>query len=442
MEPAAGQGAGGVFGQAPVAVHQQVAADQDLAVVGDAAFDAWQGGADGVDAGAQGGDGRDYRACFGLAVALHHGDAEALEEAADLGLQAGAAADDGAQSAAEAGADFAADDALEQRVDQAFPGGEGEVLGAFAADGDGAVEQLLLPLRLTRDLGEDAAADHFEHAGDHRHDGGADGDHVDGEVFDAAGVDDFGAGDRQEEAADGVFVGVRERQEGEVDLALRVQRAQQFVGAAAVGDDGAVRQHDAAGRAGGAGGVDDDGEGACGDFGGFLGDVGEIEVLGDHRLPVAHIDAVELALFHADQQIEPAGLFCGGGHLGCQRRGGDDGGGGAAVSEHVGVIRHRVGGVGGHRHGADRLQGHFGDGEFRSVLAYQQHAIAGLNAGGAQGAGHGGDADGEAEPAHPPPTALPRPAQQGPIVPITGEGEHHRGYVRPARHSLHCFSPF
>src|SRR5207237_2810850 len=79
------------FGIVPIALHDELAADQYLAILGDAYLDAGERRADRVDLDAAGGVAADHRRRLGLAVALHEVEAERDEEAADLGVERRAA---------------------------------------------------------------------------------------------------------------------------------------------------------------------------------------------------------------------------------------------------------------------------------------------------------------------------------------------------------------
>ena len=115
--------------------------------------------------------------------------------------------------------------------------------------------------RFPRHLGQDAGPDHLQHARHRGQDRRPHRQHVGRQMFDPAGIDDLGADAGKEELADRMLVAVDKRQVGQVDFVLQAQRADQFEGAAAVGQDAAVRQHHAPGCAAGAGCVDQAGQG-------------------------------------------------------------------------------------------------------------------------------------------------------------------------------------
>ena len=91
MEPAVAYRArrGGFI--APVALHQQIAADKDFAVICHAKVDPGDHRANGLDLDPAGPVGRDERRCLCLPVALKKIDPEGHEEIADFRVQRGAA---------------------------------------------------------------------------------------------------------------------------------------------------------------------------------------------------------------------------------------------------------------------------------------------------------------------------------------------------------------
>jgi len=79
----------------PGCAGDDLSADQDFAVVGDADLAAREGFADGAGLDVKGVIERDQRAGFGHAVALDEGEAEAVIEGFKVGGEGGAAGDDG-----------------------------------------------------------------------------------------------------------------------------------------------------------------------------------------------------------------------------------------------------------------------------------------------------------------------------------------------------------
>jgi len=188
------------------------------------------------------------------------------------------------------------------------------------------MEQRLFPRRLPPDLQQHAGADQLQHARHHGHDGGTDRQHVGGQVLDPAAIDDLGPEARQEELADGVLETVRQRQERQIGLVAQAQRAHQLKGAAAIGQDGPVRQHHAARQTGGAAGVDQAGERAGRDFVGLGGDV-----VGRYAVGLQAGEQRAAAGLHAEQPVEPAGQRRAGQHAVGECGRGSNGHSGAAV---------------------------------------------------------------------------------------------------------------
>ena len=187
-----------------------------------------------------------------------------------------------------------------------------------------------------------------------------------------------------------------------------------------------MRQHHALRCAAGAGGVDQAGQGLAVDIGRFGRDIIGGLVVGDQAVPGGGAwDVLPWHGLYGDQQIEPAGLRGGFPHPSGQGSGGDNGDADAGIAQHMGVIGHRVGGVGRHRHGADGQQGGFGNWIFRPIFRDNQHPIPGLHPGRAQPACDAGGLAGEVAPGD----AVPRPAAPGaqhrPVRPGFGAVEHH-----------------
>ena len=387
---------------------------------------------------APGGIGRNHRPGLGLAIALQQRHAEADEEAPHLGFQPRPARDRRAQPAAEAGADV-------RRTSRSSSGcasraGERKRLagGPRRPSAMRPVEQPAPPCRLARHLGKDAAADDLQHARHHRHDGRTDRQHIGRQRFDPARVDDFGTGPEQEELAGRMLVAVRQRQEGQIDLVGdRRQCRQQVIGAAAVGQDRPVRQHRPLRRAAGAGGIDQAGQRLGRDNRCLGGHVAGIALVGDQRRPGRHGHTGAGKRLHRDQHVERAGKR----HPAGQRGGRDHGHAGARIAQDMGVVGHRVGGVGGDRDSADRHQRGLDDRVFGAVLRDDHDAVARRHAGGAQAPGNAGGVAGECAPGHSPPGAVAPDAQHRPFRPCEGPVEHHRRQIPPLRQPLCVLNP-
>ena len=447
MQPAVLDRRRGVRRPSPVAVHHQVAAHQDLAVFGNAQIDPLQRPADRFDPHRIGRIGADHRAGLSLPVALDDLDAEGEVELAHFRVQPGTARHRAEQPPAEPAANLGPHQPVQHRVEQ--PVGQRQpVAGETAsADRQRALEQRLLPGRLASRLRQNARADDFQNA---RH-GGQDGrphrQHVGGQVLDATGIDDFGPDARQEEHADGVLVAVGGRQIGQINLIFRPHghpdRLQQQIGAPAVGQDGAMRQHHTLGSAAGARGVEQARERRARDRLGHLRDVIRRRPAG-HQIRPPHepgIRPVGLCRpIHDHQQVEPAGLPACLPHAPGERGGGHDGRAGARIAQDMRMVLGRVGAVGRHRHGADRHQRGLGDRIFRPVLGADQHTVAGRDPGGKQFAGAGSRHSGEVCPRDLLPGATAEHAQHRPVRPPAGRSEHHRRQVWPARVGFHASS--
>ena len=70
MDPTIDERLGGEFGRVPVALHGELAVDQDFAIRSNFHIDPREGGADGVDFYFPGQVGAHHRGGFGLTVAL------------------------------------------------------------------------------------------------------------------------------------------------------------------------------------------------------------------------------------------------------------------------------------------------------------------------------------------------------------------------------------
>ncbi len=282
-------------------------------------------------------------------------------------------------------------------------------------------------------MGQDACADHIQHARHHRHDRGPDRQHVGRQMFDAPGVGDFGADAEQEELARRVFVAVRQRQEGQIHLAPQPKRAQQFERTAAIRQDGAVRQHDPLRRAASARGVDEARQRGRRDTRRRLRHViGRAVGLRDQARPGPHGGRCRRAFVHRHQHVEgprlqqPCGQCgCGGNRHAC-----------AGVAQQMRVIRDGVGDVGRHRHGGEGQQRRLGDRELGAVLADQQHAVTGRHAGRAQRACRRRRESAETAPVHPLPGAIAMEPQHGAVRPVPRAREHQGGEIRPVRVAL------
>jgi hypothetical protein len=99
---------------------------------------------------------------------------------------------------------------------------------AFHAEVERGAKQVLTPGLFARHLGQDAGTNDLQHTGHRGEDRRAHLQHIRRQMFDPAGIDDLGADTGKEELAHRMFVAVRKREIGQVDLILQVQRADQF----------------------------------------------------------------------------------------------------------------------------------------------------------------------------------------------------------------------
>ena len=214
-----------------------------------------------------------------------------------------------------------------------------------------------------------------------------------------------------------MLVGVRQRQVGQVGLVLQVQRAHQVERPGAVGQNAAVRQHHAAGRATGAGGVDQARQCGRRDQRGFGLDV----VLG-RGSPISSAQWLPSSMTTSrsrppDLAAPPASDPPGRG-MTRSRRGRPNRATGAPGRPPCWSCRPV-------RHRADRHQRGLGDRELRAVFHAQQDPVTGRHAGGPQVAGAGCRHAAELAPGDGMPFAVPPCAQHPLGGPASGQGEHH-----------------
>ncbi len=147
-----------------------------------------------------------------------------------------------------------------------------------------------------------------------------------------------------------------------------------------------------------------------------------------------------LACIYDDQQIEAIDLGRGRPQTIRQRSGGDDRRPSARIPQQMRLVIERVRRVGGHWHRADRHQSGLGDRKFRPVFHAEHDPVASRNTRRTQVSRAGRCHSAELAPGDGMPTAIaPRP-QHRLVRPTAGQGEHHRGQVRPCRVALHASS--
>ena len=363
VQPAVPDRLGGGFRVAPVALHDQFPAHQDLAVGGDLHLDAGKGGTHRVYLDLVGPVGGDHRRRFRLSVALQDAQAQRREEEADVGVQRRPARHQGLEPAAEAGPHLVPHQLVQHGVDEALA--RRQAAAALIAPGaqlQGLAEQLLLDAAGLVDAPEDAAVHGLVEPGHRRHDGRPGLPHVGGQGLDALGVVDLGADGHGKELARRVLVGMGEGQEGQEHLVVQAQFHERLPGAGAVVQDRPVVKHHALRRAAGARGINDAGGVAA------LPPARQFDdVFGSRPAPfqdvvqMQHLDApvmADIRRVQAGDELHPVRLVGGGEHPLGQLPGGDDGALGAAVAEDVEMVLGRVGDVCGDRDGAHRHDGY------------------------------------------------------------------------------------
>ena len=243
--------------------------------------------------------------------------------------------------------------------------------------------------RLPRHLGQHAVADHLQHARHHGHDGRAD----------ASAGRRPGARPRAHRRSRCRCWAGRTGRRCARSCARRAGRTGRSRPCSRSGrsSSNAPRQFDRIercgsitpfGRAAGAGGVDQAGQRRGGDAGRFQRDV--VGRRGDRRparpreQPTGEPPAAAPAAIHDHQQVQAAGRRPASRSLPA-RTAVETMAARAPLSRRICAWSvDRVGGVGGHRHGADRHQRGLGDRVFRAVLRDDHHPVAGGHPGGAQ----------------------------------------------------------
>ena len=227
-----------------------------------------------------------------------------------------------------------------------------------------------------------------------------------------------------------------QRQEGQEHRVLESQIPEDVPGAGGVAEDRPVAEHHPLGLTAGARGVDQ------------AGGVGALHISGAF---VAFVDLAPSQLHHLVPAME-AGAACladGWGFDGNhpfhlrrprhrrqqplrQRRRRHDRRPGTAVLEHVEMIVSRVGGVGRRRDAARFHDADIGDQPFGTVLRYQDHPVAGLEAKGAQTLGERAGPFGRLGPAQRPVAAIGLGPQERTLAKPFGLVEKHRRQGRPS----------
>src|SRR5207248_3087011 len=142
MQPAVDQGPRGLLRRAPIALHDVVAGDQDLAILGDPDLDPVDRRPDRVDLDAVGRVAADDRRRLALAIALQEPHPERDEEPADLRIEGRAARDDRLQASPEPRPNLVAHQLVEYRVEEPLGERQGLAGKSVPADRDGALDPL------------------------------------------------------------------------------------------------------------------------------------------------------------------------------------------------------------------------------------------------------------------------------------------------------------
>ena len=203
-------------------------------------------------------------------------------------------------------------------------------------------------------------------------------------MFGALGVIDLSADGDREELTGHVFIGMRQRQEGQKHFLAEPHLLERMRRAGAVMQDRPVRQHDALGRPSRSRRVDDDGGPIRADVTGGLANGFRIfpapleygrpfEQFGVHRL-------IGLELLHADDKSRAVGLMCGGKQVFRQFPGRDQGADRARIRQNVGMVGDKIGGVGGDGNRARRHDRELGNQPLGAVLRHQHHPVSFIDA--------------------------------------------------------------
>ena len=184
---------------------------------------------------------------FGESVGLQHGEAEGLNVAADLGIEARASGDEVADVGAELGVDFLEDDLAEI---------EAQLLRC-RAEGEQDAEDLLGEASFFGNLSKDALVDEIEELRDAAEDGDAALAQGESQLLGVERIekDDLAAVVERQEEVGHLGQHMEERQDSE--QRVPGTDGDELADALELGGEIAVGEHDALGIAGGSRGVDD-----------------------------------------------------------------------------------------------------------------------------------------------------------------------------------------
>ena len=412
-------------------MHDQLAAHQNFAILGDSDLDPVERRADRIhgDAGARP-VAADDRPGLGLAIALQQGEAHRLEEQADVRVQRRAARHQRLHPAAKARANLGDEGAGEQRLHRRVE--NGAFAGLFlGGDAQRLIEQIGGEFPLLLDRLDDPRAQHFEQARDDDHDGRPRFLDIAGQLLQPFGIINLSAQQHRQKLAAAMFIGVAERQEGQKHFVAPAEiLGHDRTCAFAIEQDRAMMLHHPARRAACTAGVDDAGlilarRGLrCGDNVDIGGGVARMcrDQIGPQMAGAAALCTAQR--LHADDEIRLRSND--GGHqrlrqLGCRH----DDRARAAVGQDMLMIARGVGGVGRHGDAAGRHDRQVGDAEFRPVLADQHDRIARFQPLRLERRGQCRDLARDLGPAQRSPFAIALAPQKGFVALFLGAGEEH-----------------
>ena len=198
----------------PVSMHDEFAAAEDLSILRDLDLYSAQSRADGMHGNAGGGPVAAYdRPCFGLPIALKHGQPHRFEEYPDVGVERRATGHHRFHATPETLADFGFQQTGDREILQLVAEFRITRSAAFA-DLESCVHELFGKATLLLNLLEYSGAQDLEQARNDNHDGRARFLDIAGELFQSFGIVNLGADRDGQELAARMFIGVAQWQEG------------------------------------------------------------------------------------------------------------------------------------------------------------------------------------------------------------------------------------
>src|SRR6185437_12493106 len=212
-EPAVLQHPRRLLGVAPIAVHDEFAADHDLTVLGDPHFGVLDRRAHSLEANAGFRTVAAYdRRRLGLPIALEEGDPQRLEEDTYVGIEGRSARDPCLHPSPDLLAKLAAQGQLEDPVHRPIPRLQAPLI-FIASDLKRPLEQISRKATARFHALEDARAEHLEQPRYDDHDRGPSLLDVGGELFQALRIIDLGAKADREQLPAGVLERVAGRKD-------------------------------------------------------------------------------------------------------------------------------------------------------------------------------------------------------------------------------------